>query len=1017
MRLSRWLIVALLATPGAALVAAGCGTGSDADPDAGPGGNGNGDLPDASPPPPPPPPAEYRRGSIAPEFKLMPRNLYGQFEMPAFNNGTAPNDNTFRLANAGDLQDNPGIQVRLQQITQQVNNELDEQGLGAHQIDPLVSTADSGRAQFMPFRGKPSDVELIRIGNQRFALIALGGEIGIPGNEVQILDVTNANNIQNVEILRVGIRPQKIAATREINGIQPGIAFVCNQYSNYISVIDVARGELLGERTGNIVEIETDFQCTDLILADPDPNLLDPEVQDLYVANQWRGSVLKYQLRFVRDQNGNVVDVVRRDPPSGQPNTPTFEYTGVGSNPMRLTLSESGNTIYVSNSRGGDLGYIDRRDDTQRLRTFFDLKGTRLAFPPIQTVDVGLSAFILTTTAHRGFPEENEQLPSVLVADPVVIEGQEVHPGGFRSKTRTYGFEDVGRNQIMQIEGSLQQNTLLEYTSVNEADLRHFDNGNQLVVRGAIGSDMIRGREVGNDVEIWVAWKGSDQVQRFVARRGAANAVNLADGGVLINTDIAPKAIAIDEDEDELFVVNWMSETIQVFNADNGGLIGDFRLRYANPTYPATPVERGEWGWLSAKWSNDGNKSCVSCHLDEMLGDGIPFANGTRVTTMPNQVINNWNLAEAGNYFWNGSFANGSYLSLAFSFQTRGNCELIAFGMVDGLTTDPQERNGILNNNINDADPGAINVDNCRLPDNEDIDFFLREIAPLIGDEKELSNLHIGNVTEQEIGVRLSRAQLAAEIDWYSLAWTRLPPNPTYFLDQRGLLDGEQSQRIAQGRQLFNQAGCNDCHDPAKRFQDNRSHGPGRNFLREFVDTYNGTDLLEDTLGEGFPDTLLNALDLEEAAGDGRAATPNIHLDRIDEFAPVCLRADLCLEFDSPLNATGDEEVRRFELLALVNLADIERGFIPANPIGAGAKINTPSIMGVWWQPNYMRHGLPRTILESIVHPGHSALQPGQIGYAVDRQGNADVHGTTANLSASQLEALIEYVNSIQYAE
>ena len=1026
MRLSPWMTAAILVAPGAALTAAGCGTG-DADPD-GPVEDA-GVLPDAEPPPPPPASAEYRRGSIVPEFKLTPTSEYGRLEMPAFDNGTRPNDNTYRVANAGDLENNPGVLERLRQVTQQVNSELAAADLSQHQIGSMVSPQDEGRAQLMPFRGKPSDVEIIRIGDTRFALVALGGEMGIPGNQVQLLDVTNPAEILDLERIQVGVRPQKIAVTREINDEQLGLAFVCNQYSNYISIIDVARGELLGERAGEPIEIETDYQCTDLILADPDPQLRDPERQDLYVSNQWRGSVRKYELRFIRDQNDNVVDVVRRDPPSDLPNTPSFEYTGVGSNPMRLQLGESGNVIYVSNSRGGDLGYIDLRDDSQRLRRFFDLRDEKLAFPPIATVDVGLSAFILTTTAHRGFPEQNENLPGILNAEAVVVDGQEIHPGGFRSFTKTYGFEDAGRNQIMQIDGSFQENTLLEYTSRNEVDLDHFSNEAQRIIDGAIGGDMVRGREDDNETEIWVAWKGSDQVQRFVAERGGLNDFNLRDGGVLIDTDIAPKAIALDEDEDELFVVNWSSETLQVFNADDGSPVGDpFPLRYANPTYPATDVERGEWGWLSAKWSNDGNKSCVSCHLDELVGDGIPFANGTRVTTMPNQVINNWNLAETHNYFWNGSFANGSYLSLATSFQTRGNCELIAFGMVDGITSDvvdgegDRARFGRDDNNINaqeiDGDEVIENLDNCFVPEGEGVDFFLDNVAPLIAEEKtDLANQHIQNVTAAEINQQLDRPELAAYIDWYSMAWTRLPANPTLHLNERGLLDGGQAERIARGEQLFSSAGCADCHDPAQRYQDGRSHGPGRNFVQAFISRYQNDQNFLDLVPGGIPQVMTDANEREQTAGDGRAQTPNYHHPDIDAFIPVCFRNDLCLEFDNPLIQQGeDAELDALRVLSLVNLADIERGFIPANPIDAGAKITTPSIQGVWWQPNYMRHGLPRTILESIVHPGHPALEDGMTGYAVaDRDGELiDVHGTTSNLSADDLDALIEFVNSIE---
>ena len=40
------------------------------------------------------------------------------------------------------------------------------------------------------------------------------------------------------------------------------------------------------------------------------------------------------------------------------------------------------------------------------------------------------------------------------------------------------------------------------------------------------------------------------------------------------------------------------------------------------------------------------------------------------------QVKPNHNLLTTNSYFWNGSFGDGNYTSLAFAAQTRTNCEL-----------------------------------------------------------------------------------------------------------------------------------------------------------------------------------------------------------------------------------------------------------------------------------------------------------------------------------------------------
>jgi hypothetical protein len=43
-----------------------------------------------------------------------------------------------------------------------------------------------------------------------------------------------------------------------------------------------------------------------------------------------------------------------------------------------------------------------------------------------------------------------------------------------------------------------------------------------------------------------------------------------------------------------------------------------------------------------------------------------------------------------------------------------------------------------------------------------------------------------------------------------------------------------------------------------------------------------------------------------------------------------------------------------------------------------------PSLRGLWFQSNFLRHGLAHTIREAILAPGHRALEGGERGFAVD---------------------------------
>jgi hypothetical protein len=135
---------------------------------------------------------------------------------------------------------------------------------------------------------------------------------------------------------------------------------------------------------------------------------------------------------------------------------------------------------------------------------------------------------------------------------------------------------------------------------------------------------------------------------------------------------------------------------------------------------------------------------------------------------------------------------------------------------------------------------------------------------------------------------------------------------------------------------------------------------------------------------------------------------------RLDHQRPFVLGDDLVLSFDNPLSVRGSAlETERLIRVALINLADPDRGFIPGQVVGQ-PRVNTPSLRGVWLQHNLLRHGLAFSVREAVLPPGHSALGEGETGWAVDRRGDFNVHGQTRDLDAAQVEALELYVRSIE---
>jgi hypothetical protein len=96
-----------------------------------------------------------------------------------------------------------------------------------------------------------------------------------------------------------------------------------------------------------------------------------------------------------------------------------------------------------------------------------------------------------------------------------------------------------------------------------------------------------------------------------------------------------------------------------------------------------------------------------------------------------------------------------------------------------------------------------------------------------------------------------------------------------------------------------------------------------------------------------------------------------------------------------------------------VNLANVDRGFVPGNVRGQ-PQANTPSLRGIWFQNNFLRHGLARSLKEAILAPGHPLLSATENGFAVDAAGNRDVHGATSKMTQADFDALNLFVQSIE---
>jgi DNA-binding beta-propeller fold protein YncE/cytochrome c peroxidase len=970
--------VTLLAVVWFAAALAGCSGIFDPGTNTNP-GDDDGDDDGPTPPPPdagetpvPPPPveaAEYKRGSLPPLYQLTPRAEYGRME----HEGIVMQDQDFAAVGI-----TTSTSSKLDEVAAQVNGDHPD-------TQVLIRAEDRQRADLIPFRGNPSDVKHFvdaAAGIDKI-YVPLGGDIPAPGNEVAVVPL---NNLQNVQRIRVGVRPQRVA-------IHPGgLIFVCNQFSNFVSVID-PRTDQIFSQGGKALEVPTEYFCSDLVFAPVTPQQPDVDEQFLFVANRFHHSVLQYKILLERDSLNNR--------PVGFTATLEKEILDVGMNPYRLALNEQQNALFVTSNRGGEVARISIPAKAVTQRVF-------MGAPATDVVNIADQLFIPTLMPDRGLLSRDEIVkPQQTLLSPVQMKGvdnqlHQVHPGAIFDGTRSYNFEDV-RNGLFQVDFNLTGASTY-YTDDSSGEPNFV--AQQKILAGASPQAIARNKA---GTRLFMPLGSSGIVQEFqVNLANRPFSVSPVNGGIFQTDGKRPFAVSVDDVNNRLYVVNWGGETLEIFDLTSRQRVGQpIDLGYAQPEYPATNIERGEFFFYDASWSNDGDKSCASCHWDELIADGVGYSNGVTTPTAYHQVKPNYNLLTTDSYFWNGAFKDGDYTSVAFAAQVRDNCELIAFSLTEGPGSNPATRVGDPNNVVTDGNdancrPQASGAD--RLPAN------FAQIAQTIAAQKLVGKQHIQDTTG------FAALDVVRFIDFYSVSEIRLPPNPTTHLDAWGELASTDSAKIDRGAQVFISAGCGACHDPnfsRAPFTDGKLHGQGSDWSSRFISRYgNGNN---DVVKQFLPGGVFPQKFLDSVTSSVNDTAINIQADPLDYFIPFCFDTTNCLEFDDPLAVIGNttEENRRLALILQINLADPERQFMPGNTRGNPA-MNTPSLRGLWTQANLLHHGYAHRITEAILPPGHAALKPGELGYAVSNAGTFDNHGATSTMSVDDVDALVAYVLSIE---
>jgi DNA-binding beta-propeller fold protein YncE len=949
-------------------------------------------------------PTPYRRFSLKPAYQTTPEAELDQFQI----HGRALAASDFQTATV-----ETSVEEKLDQLDLQLS---EERGVASVDILPDGPGAEQRtRAAGIPFRGNPTDVALLTVDGKRKAYVPLGGDPMTPGNQVAIVNLDSGE----VTHVPVGVHPQQVYAHAP-----SGLVFVCNQYSSYVSIID-SRTDALVQDGGIPVEVAARGFCNDLVVVQRDPVSGHPDEVSLYLASEYRSSVLQYDLDIVRNASNEIETVDVLWPTGDDTALPVLEFSGLGASPSRLYADENQTRLYVASHRGGELAVIDLVGES--------VERVSLGAPAIDVVHVDGRLFVPTTTPHRGLLKEGAPTAGDVQAAPIVVTGvdgqpSEIHPGARFDGTASYDVEDL-RSGIFQLSVDLGGPggpgigaEILYVTDDNDADDAFSAEQKQLA--GALPWSIARNA---GGSRVYVPLLGTDLVQELdVTGDSPAGAPALRASGRTFVTRELPSAVAVDDAANQLVVASFGGDVLEVFDLASGDIVSEIDLGYASPRYPATVIEAGEYLFATAKWSNDGRKSCAGCHSQGLSSDGLGFAIGTAAPTTLRQVRPMHNLFATGPYLWSGGAPGGNLGAMAFAAQVRTNCEITLYGMVEGPHADPAQRAGDPSNftasAVGDArcrpDTGSIDPD-TGLPGNlaggtfSDIQAEIQAQEQLAAQAMtEAVRVQLTSAGIVQDGSPLLRQDLERALGFYLVSELSLPANPLAQQLELELLDSYTRDRIEKGGEVFNQAGCASCHDPAAQghpFTDNRNAGRGSDWARDFVTAYATDAAFLEILPGGIPAPLAVAADVPFLLTEPTAFQPVL-----DGLVPACFSAALCLRLDDPLAVRGSdaaEEARRLRRLATFYLAG--PGFLPGAVVGQ-PMVNTPSLRGLWRQRSFLHHGLARSIPEAIMPPGHPALRVGETGHAASVDGTFDVHGSTSELTSDELDAVWLYLLTIE---
>lgn len=785
-------------------------------------------------------------------------------------------------------------------------------------LSPGANPFDAADPLWSPQPRRDHPIALALSADERKLYVALQGSEDEPGSEVAVLDVAAGRSSKRI---RVGSSPT--ALTLHPSG---RYLVVTNRFSNFASVIDTERDEV-------VREIQVPFYTIDLAFT--------ADGRRAYLTNRWKDSVLRWEL------DPGQLRVLSDDYSALPPDAPMG--IAVGDNPRSIAIH--GDRAYVASVTGLSLSILDLARGVEVRRV--NLRA------PIGDVRVARGRYVLLTHTGSGTqhpPDEG-------------FDGDE--DGAPGDGTANVMFQDL-QNEIAVLD--LDGNLLRNFTSdticcadFRDVDPDHPEKGAALpapdtwpasrlaflpprdtwIVAGALPESIA----IAGD-RAYVAYSGSNEVQGFAVGDGGA-LTPLQKRGALFPTGMNPAQLVLTRDGQRAFVAERLGEGVTILDLARGPG-HEVRVPLSDETapFPATDAELGEAiNFVTAKLTVDGDQTCVHCHRE---GGNLAKAVAMPLQTSPlwgrRMVMAYRGAHDTRPWFFETAMTESNFFPVINELARKENfcCEQLdpliwsKYPSTEACTAAPDRAGCEHVLHCRTSPPPECAARTYGSPHPTRNEHFLAGARALFGRDRTFGDALHKDIIDasgkpQRTGLLLDFDGVTRSLGLFLLARPRFFPNPNAAIDLPA---------ARRGRALYESptVGCNACH-PLPLTTVTRDFNPFGVPLR---------------------------------------------------FAPVI----------SPLREPSGADADR-----------VTPGFLQTFPLAeqdaAGVRFGVPQLRGIWDRARRFFHdGRARSLREALATPGHPALLPGETGFN-ETNGVFDTHGATSTLTATQLEELIAFLETL----